>query len=144
MQTSTQLRHQTINNLIDPHAVNNADAAIHAWKQFSIQVISIVGVGGFNSLYARSIFLSQKNYSWLNDCALSAQNGQRFEALKICLEAQTLEDKTADKAIAANTLLLITFTDIMASIIGDQLTLNILQTAWGDKALDANGKEPKK
>lgn len=144
MQTSTQLRHQTINKLINPHAASNADAAILAWEQFSVQVISIVGVGGFNSLYARSIFLSQKTYPWLIDCALTTQTKQRFVELKKCLEAQALKDKTAEHTIAANNLLLITFTDIMASIIGDQLTLNILHTAWGDNALGKNGKELKK
>jgi hypothetical protein len=144
MQTSTQLRHQTINNLLNPHSASNADAAIHAWEQFSIQVISIVGVGGFSSLYARSIFLTQKTYPWLIDCSLSAQTEQRFVTLRKCLEDQTFKNQTAEHAIAANNLLLITFTDIMASIIGDQLTLNILHTAWGDVALDKNGKEPKK
>ncbi len=139
MQTSDLLRHQIIKSLIAPHSEKVADASILVWEKLSTQVISIIGVGGFNSLYARSIYLSQQSFPWLEDCALSAQNGQRFVDLKKCLEGQTPEH-----AIAASNLLLITLTGIMASIIGDQLTNNILHTAWGDVALDKNGKELKK
>jgi hypothetical protein len=138
MQTSDQLRHQIIKNLIPPHSAKTANALVLVWEQLSTQIISIVGIGGFNSLYARSIYLSQQSFPWLEDCILSAQSGHRFVDLKKCLEGQT-----AEHAIAANNLLLITLTDIMASIIGDQLTNNILHTAWGDVALDKNGKELK-
>jgi hypothetical protein len=139
MQTSELLRHQIINSLIAPHSGKVADASILVWEKLSAQVISIVGVGGFNSLYARSIYISQRTFPWLEDCTLLAQTGQRFVDLKACLAGQTSEH-----AIAANCLLLITLTDIMASIIGDQLTLNILHTAWGDVALDKKGKEQMK
>jgi len=139
MQTSDVLRHQLIYSLIDPQTEEPAGALILVWEKMAAQVISIVGVGGFNSLYARSIFLSQKTYAWLDDCAISAQSGHRFVDLKKCFESQPPEH-----SIAANSLLLITLTDIMASIIGEQLTNNILHTAWGDDALDMNGKELKK
>lgn len=139
MQTSDLLRHQIIKSLITPHTEKYAAASISVWEQMSIQVISIVGVGGFNSLYARSIFLTQKSFPWLADCPLSAKAGQCFVELEKCFEGQT-----AERSIAANNFLLITFTDIMASIIGDQLTNNILHSAWGDVALDKNGKELKK
>jgi hypothetical protein len=55
----------------------------------------------------------------------------------------SLSDQTPAQAGAANRLLLITFTDIMASLIGEALTTRILSSAWGNVAADKNGKELK-
>ena len=50
----------------------------------------------------------------------------------MCLERQTPEH-----AREANLLLLITFTDILASLIGEQLTTSILRLAWENDAADS-------
>ena len=56
----------------------------------------------------------------------------------MCLERQTPEH-----ASEANLLLLITFTDILASLIGERLTTRILRLAWGYDAANSAGKEIK-
>ena len=117
-----------------PHQV--ADAAVMLWAQMASKIISIVGEGGFNSLYARSIFLSQASFPWLSACPLSPQPDQRFAELKKCYAAQT-----PAQACAANSLLLITFTDILASLIGEALTTSILRSAWGNDAPDQPDKD---
>ena len=53
----------------------------------------------------------------------------------MCFEGQTPEEISA-----ANSLLLITFADILATLIGEELTATILHSAWGD-ALTRPGKE---
>ena len=51
------------------------------------------------------------------------------------------EGQTTAQISAANCLLLITFTDILASLIGEELTISILRLAWSNVASDWVGKE---
>jgi hypothetical protein len=97
------------------------DVAIHLWQNLRNQIILIVGEGGFNSLYARSVFVTQLTYPWL------AVNSS-FAELKM-----RLEEQTPSHASEANILHLTTFTGILASLIGENLTSNILRSAWGDE-----------
>ena len=103
------------------------DAAIKMWEQMAIEIISIVGESGFNSLYSRSIFLTQSTFPWVGISSKSPLTDQRFAELKMEFEGQT-----PAQAREANSLLLITFTDILASLIGEQLTTTILRSAWGN------------
>jgi hypothetical protein len=135
METPDPLRHQIIDGLMAQHP-EGADAEIVLWEKLATKVISIVGAGGFDALYARSVFLTQSRFPWL---ASSPQAGHRFASLKTSLAAQT-----PAQASEANRLLLVTFTDIMASLIGETLTTGILRSAWGNVAADKNGKELKK
>ncbi|MDO8449123.1 MAG: hypothetical protein Q7T10_10010 [Rhodoferax sp.] len=125
MQTSDLLRRQRIKSLMAGHTDKVADAAIGYWSRMATQIILIVGDAGFDSLYARSVFLSQASYPWLATSSGASQTAPRFADLKTSLEAQT-------PAIAgeANSLLLITFTDILASLVGGPLTARILESAW--------------
>lgn len=99
------------------HTEKIADVAIILWEQMATQIISIVGGAGFNSLFARSIFLAQSTYPWLAASSLSPHSVQRFAELKTSFEGQT-PAQVSD----ANSLILITFTDILAALIGEQLT----------------------
>jgi hypothetical protein len=76
METSDLLRYQIIKSVIAQHPEKGA--AINLWEQMASEVISIVGEGGFNSLYARSLFLSQSTFPWLAAASLSAQTDSRF------------------------------------------------------------------
>lgn len=135
METGSLLRHQIIENLMVQHTEKAVDAAINLWVQMATQIISIVGEVGFNSLYARSVFLAQPQFPWLMASSLAPQTDQRFGELKMHLERQTLS-----QARDANSLLLITFTDILAGLIGEQLTVSILRSAWGNDASYSTSK----
>ena len=129
METNAFQRHQLIKSLMAQEAEKVADAAIILWEQMAAQIILIVGEGGYNSLYARSVFLAQSTFPWLAAETLPPQAGQRFAALRLSLEGQT-----PAQAHEANSLLLITFTDILALLVGEELTSSILHSAWGNKA----------
>ena len=133
------LRHQIIESLTASHPEKAADAAIVLWEQMATEIIAIIGVGGFNSLYARSLFLTQSSFPWLTGCDLSSPADQRFTALKNCLEEQAPGD-----ALEANNRLLRTFTDILAALIGEALTSSILRSAWGDSAPGQDQQEVQK
>lgn len=129
METRDLPRHQLIERLMAQRTEKGADAAITLWEQMATQIISIVGEDGFNSLYARSVFLAQPTFPWLTPSALSQPNDQRFAELK-----KGLEEQTPSQAREANSLLLLTFTGILAALIGEPLTTRILCSAWGDEA----------
>lgn len=125
MEASDSLRHKIIDDLMAPHTEKVADAAVKFWELMAAQIVSIVGEDGFTSLYIRSLFLAQSTFPWLAPCTLMPQPGNRFEMLK-----NSLEEQTPMLASKANYLLLITFTDILASLIGEELTISILRLAW--------------
>ncbi len=129
-------RHQIINELMARHTENIAEAAINLWEQMATQIISIVGEGGFNSLYVRSLLLTQSTFPWLSADLPPSPSGQRFAGLK-----KSFEGQSPVQAGKANGLLLVTFTDILALLIGERLTTGILRSAWGDDALDGPNKE---
>lgn len=135
METNGLLRQQIIKSLMAQYPEKCADAAINLWESMSIRIISIVGERGFNSIYARSIFLTQQTFTWLTVSSLSPQTDQRFAELKTSLEKQA-----PAQANEANHLLLMTFTDILATLIGEKLTINILRSAWGNDVSDRADK----
>ncbi len=122
--TGNRVRHQMINSVMTQ--CTEVDAAIKLWEQMATQLVALVGEDGFNSLYARSVFLSQSTFPCLTANSLPPQTDHRLANLKTSLEGQT-----SDQVVEACSFLLITFTDILASLIGEQITARILRTAWG-------------
>ncbi len=115
------------------HPEKVEDAAIFLWEDLATQISSIIGVGGFNALYARSLFFTQATFPWLAVSKLSTHADGPFAALKSSFEAQA-----PGEVAAANGLLLTTFSDILASLIGEELTANILSVAWGTEVSDTS------
>ncbi len=136
MENSDLLRHMLIKSLMAQHTEDVADAAIDLWEPMAAQIISVVGESGFISLYARSVFLTQTSFPWLAASSQLSQSDHRFAELKM-----SLKDKTPTQVSEANSLLLITFTDILATLIGEQLTTSILRSAWGNNTPDRADKE---
>jgi hypothetical protein len=136
METSYLLRRNIINNYMAMNPEKVVDIAIDLWEQLAKEIISIVGESGFYSLYARSIYLTQSTFPWLAANSQVPHTHHRFVELKMSFEVQT-----PTQISKANSLLLITFTDILASLIGEQLTTTILRSAWGNDALDSTDKE---
>lgn len=131
MDTSTVLRHHIIKRHIARQSGTIAEVAIRLWTPMADKIISIVGEGGFAALYERSVHQVHTQFSWLRSNAPSSITRQRFNELQASLDA-----RPPDQASAANTALLITFTDILASLIGEQLTMSILRSAWGSELMD--------
>ena len=125
--TSDLLRQQIVKRRMAQPTEDVADAVINLWEHLATQIIPIIGEGGFNAIYARSVFLTQSTFPWLAADSLSPQTDHRFAELKISLEGRPPEQTNA-----GNSLLFITFTDILASLIGEQLTSLILRSALGD------------
>lgn len=116
---------QLIIELTEPNAEKMVGTAIERWELLAAHIISIIGEGGFNSLYERSVILTQSEFRWLLTSGLQPAKDHRFIALKASLEGQT-----PALANEANCLLLANFTGILESLIGAQLTTRIFRSAF--------------
>ncbi len=125
METHDPQRHQIIKNLISPLSKSIADDAIGLWEQLAEKLICIIGEDGFDSIFARALYLKQAVFPLSVANPASPQEDLRFAELK-----KNLEGQTPAQAIEANSLLLITFTEILASLIGEQITTHLLRRSW--------------
>lgn len=106
-----------------------AEVAIQLWKPLAARLALIIGESGFISLYARSRYLTHTDFPWLASGDASHFADFEFAELKISLEGQNTV-----VANQASRMLLLTFTNILASFIGELLTTTILSSAWGGDA----------
>jgi hypothetical protein len=136
MDTLPKRRHKSIDSLTAPHAENTEDAAIDLWGSLANQIIAIVGEAGFESIYSRSLYLTQSTFPWLMNTASSPTVGHRFVNLKM-----SFEGRAPELANEANRLLLTIFTDTLASLIGESLTGRVLDSAWGNDGHYKDSKE---
>lgn len=133
--TQTQ-RHQLVRlaMLKRPEAV--VDHTVLLWEQLSAELIAIIGEVGFMAMYTRSLHVGRTRYPWLIPPQSPGGESSRFSGLVTVLQGRAPEDSSE-----ASTYLLMTFVDILAALIGDHLTRNILQAAWGDSAPESAAKE---
>lgn len=141
MATVTPLWQQIIFRLLArrPGAIGPVAALL--WQQLARHLGAIIGDAGFWSLYARNLHLCSAELPWLAEAqaapGLPLPQALHFEAL-----AQALAAQQPDLARQGAVLLLVRYLDLLASLIGEQLTIQILHAAWGDDVMDLTVKEP--
>jgi hypothetical protein len=109
------------------------------WQRLCVELVPIIGDGGFASLYARSVNLAGAKFPWI----LNTETRQPLHA-SFSEFIASLNNREATEAGEAIITLLIVFTDILATLIGLSLTTRILCSAWGDDAFDLSVPEQKK
>lgn len=136
MATIDDQRHRMIRTVImrRPDAVG--DVSLRLWECLASELTSIIGDGGFQSLYARSIHLARAQFSFIPLSEPTLSIACVFANLKKCLEERDL-----DVACEASITLLNIFIDILILLIGELLTTSILRSAWGDDAMNIAGTE---
>lgn len=114
-----------------PEAV--VDVTILLWEKLAVELVSIIGEGGFQSVYARSGTLIAARFPWLALNPSPQRNDPQFAGLRNSLESQN-----ACVATDASIALLTTFLDILTTLIGELLMTNLLHAAWGDDVMNPN------
>jgi hypothetical protein len=114
-----------------------AEAALRLWIQAAGGLALLIGQGGVRAIYARSLHLARSSYPWLPEAADSTQSDPPFTELRVSLERQAAPD-----ALEAGTAFLVTFTDLLATLIGEALTTGLMNSAWPDRAPGLAAKEP--
>jgi hypothetical protein len=136
MATANEQRRQMIRRAVVQRPEAFIDVTICLWQRLASELCPIIGEGGFQSLYARSLHVTSALYPWITDTHPQQQTDFRFNDLIINLKARDVKE-----ASEASIALLSTFIDILAGLIGELLTNGLLQAAWGEDALDIAIKE---
>ncbi len=136
MATNDNQRHRMIKKAVMQRPEALVAVTLHLWERLSFELTSIIGEGGFQSLYARSVHLVRVRYPWIAPIHSSQPSAIAFASLRSCLEERDLTEINE-----ASVALLSTFIDILIMLIGELLTTSILRSAWGDDVVDIAGKE---
>ena len=137
METTEPTRDQLIEAALTIHPETVGDATLHLWEQLAPQLISIIGEGGFKPLYTRSLRLAARQHPWIaTDPTKSSAIHQRFTDLQACLRAQD-----ATHARLGSLALFTIFLNILASLIGEELTTYLLHSAWRKETTGTPAKD---
>ena len=105
------------------------------FEPLRIELTSLISEEGFHSVLDRSLFLTARKFGWLG-ADQSSSGASSLYGLRTMLAQQSRSEATE-----ASTALLLTFSDLVASLIGERLTIDILRSAWGKDALGSLGEE---
>jgi hypothetical protein len=113
-----------------------AEVSICLWQQLATALNQIVGERGVESMYARSLHQSQKQFAWL-----TLHAPQPLEMAMTVLRGD-LQTRQETLVMAASTAMLMHFITTLILLIGELLTNSILRQAWGDEVVNHAGTEP--
>ena len=103
-----------------------AETAAELLVPLSTRLAVIIGHVGFLALFERSLYAASKQHPWLMAAAVSSDASSGFEGLKAALCEQEVRE-----AGQATVVLLSTLLELLDSLIGHALTINLLRASWG-------------
>jgi hypothetical protein len=106
-------------------AAQIAEAMGSVWQEIAESLGPIIGRGGVDALYRRSLHLTFRAYPWL----AGAQAGEETVMDLTGLKAVLAEQDSANAAAGGGALLQ-TFYDLLTGVIGPSLTARLLRSAW--------------
>jgi hypothetical protein len=107
----------------DANAV--AEAALGTWHDMANRLSPVIGKGGVEALFRRSLHITSATFPWLS-IAAEVENGA---ALLVDLKVR-LSGREAAVAAEAGHVLLATFAELLATLIGNSLTEHLLDPIW--------------
>jgi hypothetical protein len=146
MDIQDEHRRQLIDSALALHAGTSqvivVEQALQKWEQLARHLSPLIGEAGFCALYGRALCLTRPQ-----DCqapagassgAMAGSISQLLASLK-----EALTDAGPDNAGDANAALLATFTRLLSTLIGEALTIRLMNAAWHDKPQQKNAQEHK-
>ena len=131
MNVTTEDRKQMISRLLigKPGGIADATAlseqVLWLWERIAFHLTPLIGVTGFQTLYARAVHLASPHCPGMTTCAPGQPIDTLFQTFKQDLCA--LDHCAAERC---GNILLTTFTDLVESMIGEVLMEQILRSAW--------------
>jgi len=117
---------------------NVVEHSLCAWERLAAQLSPLIGEAGLCALYSRALRLAMPQHAF----PLAAPaNGPVAILLAALREHLAVIDMQA--AARANAVLLDTFTGLLASLIGNALTIRLMNAAWNDTCQQKNTQEHK-
>lgn len=114
---------QRIGDALDSRTT--VDAVLATWQQVAARLAPVIGVRGTEALFGRALHLTSTTFLWL---AIAEDRGNRapsLERFRSCLAA-----RDPATAVAGSLALLVTFTELLAALIGEDLTERLLAPVW--------------
>ena len=130
MPGSADLR-QAIQRVLAREAGSDADAkalaaaALRVYATLAGQLALLIGDGGVRALTARSLHLVQRDFPWLAEAHGPGPSEGPLAQVRFLLERQ--EPAVARQAASA---VLATLGGLLATLIGEALTMRVLRAAW--------------
>ncbi|KAB0663811.1 hypothetical protein F6V25_15380 [Oryzomonas japonica] len=112
-----------------PDASAVAEAALGTWRLVAIRLTPVIGTLGVDVLFKRSLHLTSTAFPWLSSAWDHEENATVLASLKARLEACE-----KDAAAEASYTLLVTFTELLATLIGESLTERLLGPVWASSS----------
>lgn len=125
------LRRAAIRRKLSPAAECGSDAdcvveiTIDTWRQVGDQLTPVIGARGVEVLFKRALHVASRDYPWL---ARTGEGGDA--AAPSAVLGARLEARDPATAAEASYALLVTFTELLASMIGGSLTDRLLDPVW--------------
>jgi hypothetical protein len=123
--TLVQRRGETAN----AHAI--ATAAIETYRDVAACLSPVVGDRGVEVLFRRALHLTSSAFPWLDLTGQDAEGAALFTVLQAHLAARDSRS-AADASLA----LLVTFTELLSTLIGPPLTHRLLAPIWASPDLE--------
>ena len=98
-----------------------AEATAATWRLVAAQLAPVIGSRGLEVLFGRALHVTSTTYRWL---AVSEDRGGSADALPSL--AQCLARQDPATAAEASDKLLLTFTELLTTLIGESLTTRLL------------------
>ncbi len=116
-------------------AAEVAAAARRGYDDLTVVLVPLIGQVGVDALAARAIYLAQQEFPW-GQAGESEEDSEPFTQVTAWLKGQD----TALATDAAATML-VTFAALLATFIGEPMTMRLLRKAWPDGFSDTRSKE---
>ena len=108
-----------------PDASAIAEATLGIWHQMTARLVPVIGAQGVDALFSRSLHLTSAAFPWLAIAGNHGEDSATPASLKACLAA-----RETTVAAEASYVLLVTFTELLATLIGECLTERLLRPVW--------------
>ncbi len=136
MATDEDTPRAIIRRLLAGNRDGAVNTSIEILEMLASSLVGIIGEQGFETLLHRSAHRVNLDFPWMLYDARSAPADPEFHLLRECFDGQT-----AAQAHAASELLLTTLIDILAVLIGEHMTMLIVQPALARASARNNSKE---
>ena len=108
-----------------PAADATAEATAVTWRLVAAQLTPVIGARGLDVLFSRALHQASVEFPWLASAVDRGGSASPLPSLMACLAGQ-LASSAADASYA----LLLSFTDLLAALIGESLTTRLLAPVW--------------
>lgn len=113
-----------------------AEAALATWNRVSDRLEPVIGMRGVDALFDRALHVTCKTYPWLAAVSLDEDGAApgvvtgATQLVRLTNLKSRLADREPELAEEAGYVLLVTFTVLLASLIGESLTKRLLAPVW--------------